>query len=183
MNRHINLTLIILLGLSFTVSVGVNVYQHYVIKTVKVEKKQLIYAIRDFAIVNEIPIEYTQKEIALIKKLSAERGVPYALIMAIGMSEKGLGSHTFGVKKIDFTIMEKYPVDEWQLRQCIEIVRQEIIEFCMPVSEQQNTLDYVSAHKIPFMYQLAARYCPLNQVRWYENVLKNWKKFEREALK
>jgi hypothetical protein len=183
MNRHINVTLIILLGLAFTVSVGCNVFQYFKIKEMAVKVKQRDYALRDFAIVNEIPIEYTVKEIALIKKVSAERGVPYALIMAIGMSEKGLGSHTFGVKKIDLAIMKRYPVDEWQLRQCVEIVRQEIIEFCLPVGEQTSTFEYVNAHKRAFMYQLAARYCPLNQVRWYDNVLKNWKKIEREAGK
>ena len=123
MNRHFNVTLIILLGIGLTLSVALNFYLTF-------KGKQKDYALRDFAILHNIPIEYTKKEIKNIEKYASKANVPVNLQKAIGMSEKGLGSHTFGVKRIRLETQIKYDIDLWQLVDSINIVKEEIYGYC-----------------------------------------------------
>jgi hypothetical protein len=180
MNKHLNRSVEILLVIFLFLLMGFSVWQNFQIKRLK-------YTMRDFAIVNEIPIAYEVKERKKIRLYAEGAEAPEALILAIGMSEKGLGSHTFGVKKIRLDTMIGYPIDDWQLVDCIAIVKQEMYKYCEAQAvyfrSDKEMLEYINTQKKAFMYQLAGRYCPINQEVWFKNVLSNWKKFERESQK
>lgn len=155
---------------------------------VSYENKKLRYTIRDFAIVNEIPIKYEIKELRKIDKYTRLMKAPRNLIKAIGMSEKGIGSHTFGVKRINYEIQLMFPVEDWQLIMCIIIVKQEMIKYAalnnMIFPHEDGLVKWIEKNKKGFTMHLARRYCPLNEEVWNRIVLSNWRKFERieEAL-
>lgn len=176
MNKHFNITLIILLGICLTLSFAYNIYQHC-------EGKKMFYALLDFMVVNEIPVKWQDKELKKIIYFSNRENVPDKLIMAINKSERGLGSHTYGAKKIDMVIMFTHPVEDWQLLQCIKIVSEEMNIFIKnsgkEFASRIEMLEYIKAHKKEFALQLAKRYCPINEAIWFKNVLTNWRNYER----
>jgi len=119
----------------------------------------LKYTLRDFCAVNDIPVEYTQEEIKHIKKILCHGERAGSVDNAIGQSERGLGSHTFGCKKIDLKIQITMPINDWQLCQCISIVKQEMYRYCetnnLSFRNDTDMLEYIVNHKKHFMYQLA----------------------------
>jgi len=176
MNRHINKMIELICAICLVIVSAYSVYQNFQIKKLK-------YAIRDFMVVNEIPIEWTVKETKHIEKYCVIDTVPAALIKAIGQSERGLGSQNYGCKKIDLSIMLTMPIDEWQLCQCINIVKHEMYRYCelnnLYFKNDEEMLQYINTHKKHFMFQLANRYCINHAEEWYSNVLTNWLKYER----
>lgn len=195
MLRQINRTIELVIAIGLVISIGINIGQGNYIKKITKEKDSIVhksqveinkmkYALRDFAIVNKVPIEYTEKEKENIDKYCKQFISIAPLIKSIGMSEKGLGSHTFGVKRISLETMNKYPIEDWQLIECITIINDEIDRYCkinnVYSHVKKDNIKYVNNNKRKFMYQLASRYCPENAENWYYNVFRNWKKFEAE---
>jgi hypothetical protein len=176
MNRHTNEFLRLITALLLVASGVTNIYQWFI-------HKQDVNRYRDFCAVNDIPIAFQEKEIKNIKKYAIASGVPVGLIMAIGQSERGLGTHTFGVKKVNLEFQVFYNPDDWQLVQCVYICKKMMYAFCvinnLSFRNDKEMKEYIENHKTPFMYLLAERYCPLNAEEWYSNVLSNWHRYER----
>ena len=78
------------------------------------------YHLMDFQRANCI-WKYTEQNIREVKK---HCGDLWIIVYAIGYKERGLGSHTYGIKKIDLWIQLSYPPELWQLIQCRELVKE-----------------------------------------------------------
>lgn len=82
--------------------------------------KELRYYLMDFQRANSL-WKYSD---SLIRELKKHCANDWIIVYAIGYKERGLGTHTYGIKKIDRWIQASYPPPLWQMIQCRELVRE-----------------------------------------------------------
>lgn len=148
------------------------------------ESRMKDYALRDYAIVNNkyLPLGSLEKETGRIKYYASRKHIPASLIMAIGDHENGLGTHTFGCKRIPWHIAWFKPIDEWQMLTCMEIVKEEMYDYAEVNNKyfknDEELCQWIERNGKHFVRYLAKRYNHKDQKNWAYWVNRHWKKYQ-----